>query len=187
MVSASRRAVTVPGTNAGSFAPAVTAEVDVDLPTTTDPADWRDQPITVEGRSFTLGDVYGGRLFHGSPHEIGDGETLESGRSDANHTMSSPTSVSITSAADLARHWASEAAGDRPLYVYEVEPVGPVRVWRAMLANYGQSVRLQEGRVRSARVLRRIDLTDAALYERALMHGSDPLQRTDAKAEGADR
>lgn len=174
-----RRAVTVPGTNGGSSSPYTRAEAtDVDL-TPAGGTDWRDQPVVVEGRSFTLGDVYGGRLFHGSPHEIADGETLESGRSEVNFEQSSESSVSITSGADIAHHWAKEAAAGRPFYVYEVEPAGPVQVWRAMLANYGQSVRLQEGRVSSARVVRRIDLTDAALYERSLMTGSDPLQRTD--------
>jgi hypothetical protein len=158
---------------------AVTAEVDVDL---TAADDWRDQQVVVEGRSFTLGDVYGGRLFHGSPHEISDGDTLEAGRSGTNFKQSSQDAVSITSGADIAHHWAKDAADGRPFYVYEVEPAGPVQVWRAMLANYGKSVRLQEGRVSSARVVRRIDLTDAALYERALMHGSDPLQRTDGAA-----
>lgn len=140
-------------------------------------SEWQAQKVNIEGRAFTLGDVHGGRLFHGSRHEIADGDLLEPGRVEANFNQSAADAVSITSEADTALYWANQSS-DGPVYVYEIEPVGRVEMWRASLANYGQNWRMQEGRVSAARIVRRIDLQDAREYQRALTRGDDPLPRS---------
>ncbi|MFS0885085.1 NAD(+)--rifampin ADP-ribosyltransferase [Aeromicrobium sp. 179-A 4D2 NHS] len=167
------RGASKPGTNRGSFIAKRRPEAD---PMVTQ-EDWRSRKVTVEGRQFTYGDVYGGRLFHGSRHELADGDMLEPGRSEANFTESAEDAVSITSEADTALFWANESTDD-PVYVYEIEPEGPIVQWRSMLANCGQNWRLQEGRVPAARIVRRIDLQDAREYQRALTRGDDPLPRS---------
>ena len=141
--------------------------------------DWRSQEACVEGRVFTYTDVHGGRMFHGSRYLLDDNTVLSPGSADTNFKESSSDAVSITSGADIAYHWARESAfNTEPFYVYEIEPVGPIEQWRAMVSNFGQNFRLQEGRVQSARILRRVDLDDARSYEGALARGEDPLYRT---------
>lgn len=168
------RGVTKPGTNAGSFRPDIHDE-----PATGIQSDWRDQTVMVEGRQFTLGDVHGGRMFHGSKHEIAAGDLLQPGKAEVNFAESDLNAVSITSEADKALGWARDTVTDgEPLYVYEVEPVGPVKVWRARLANYGQNWAMDEGRVPEARIVRRIDLEDAQRYQSALRNGEDPFPNT---------
>lgn len=112
---------------------------------------WQDQPMKVEGRSFTLGQVSGGKLYHGSPTELPVGTLLEPGHG-TNYKQSSPTDVSITSNAHRARTWVTEDSAAS--YVYEIEPLGPVAQWRTGLAEYGESFHLWEGRVGSARITR---------------------------------
>lgn len=102
------------------------------------------------GRRFKLGDVNGGRLFHGTRAVLAEGDVLEPGHG-TNFEESSVETVSITSSAETAAYWAAQAGG--AVHVYEVEPIGGVEIWRAGLANRGSNFELFEGRVHSARVL----------------------------------
>lgn len=117
--------------------------------------DWHQQAVTVFGRSFLLGQVEGGRLYHGSPQHLAPGTVLTPGH-DKNFKQSAAGAVSITSDLQTAKHWGS-LGGKRRVFIYEVEPLSPVEVWRAGLANFGKSIVLYEGRVASARVLRLVN------------------------------
>ncbi len=113
---------------------------------------WRTGPVTIQGRPFTLGDVHGGKLYHGSPRPLPVGTILEPDHG-ANFTQSDPGAVSVTSDPQRAAYWAQEATGGTgPGHVYEVEPIGHVTVWRAGLADYGRSFTLWEGRTPAARI-----------------------------------
>jgi hypothetical protein len=115
------------------------------------PGEWRHQVVTVMGRAFQLSEVSGGQLFHGSRHRLAVGTVLEPGHN-RNFVQSSTDTVSITSEPGRAQHWA-EQSGAGPHFIYEVEPLGAVDVWRAGLADQGQSFRLFEARVPQARIV----------------------------------
>ena len=114
--------------------------------------DWREQEAVVYGRRRPLAEVDGGRLYHGSPVELAVGTVIEPGHG-RNHQQSAEDAVSITSDLRRAIHWAREAAGGADSFVYEVEPLGPVDVWRVAPCNQGQNIRLWEARTPKARVV----------------------------------
>lgn len=125
-------------------APAVTLE-----------ADWREQPVIVEGRRMTLGMVKGGKLYHGSTRELPIGTILEP-QEQRNFTQSADDAVSITSDHGTAGYWARESAKgaeDATVFVYEIEPIGHVNDWRTGPASYGKEMNLFEGRCGSARIV----------------------------------
>lgn len=117
-------------------------------------ADWRNQPVIVNGRRMSLGQVKGGKLYHGSTRELPVGTMLEP-QEQRNFTQSADDAVSITSDYGTARYWATESAKGTegtPVYVYEVEPIGHVDDWRTGPANYGTEMTLFEGRCPAARI-----------------------------------
>lgn len=113
---------------------------------------WEDQEVIVRGKKMLLGLVEGGKLYHGSPNEIKPGTILQPGYA-ANYDQSSSEDVSITSDKSVAGHWGS-LEGTTIGYIYEVEPLGEIDVWRVGPANGFKNIRLFEGRVKKARVLR---------------------------------
>ena len=120
-------------------------------------SDWQDQKILVYNQSRRLGEVLGGKLYHGTTAELSPGDILEP-KEKKNFPQSSGTSVSITSDRDRAIHWAREVAkksGGEP-GVYEIEPLAMVEAWRVQPANYGKNIVLWEGRVKTAKVVQRV-------------------------------
>ncbi|WP_141818228.1 hypothetical protein [Ornithinimicrobium humiphilum] len=141
----------------GRFGTQPATEADIDL-AQDDQTDWRHVRVVVMGRSFTLGDVPGGRLYHGTARPLTPGEELRPGASPANHAQSAHDAVSLTSDPAVANFWARQAAQAQGLdpdqaVVLEVEPVGDVTPWRTCLADQGRSFDLLEARAPSARVL----------------------------------
>jgi len=116
-------------------------------------ADWKGQEVPVYGRKMPLGLVVGGKLYHGSPHELAKGTLLVPGGATKNYDQSKGKGVSITSNLGTAGHWGS-LEGKVTGYVYEVDPLGEVEAWRVKPANRGESFILYEGIVPKARVLR---------------------------------
>jgi hypothetical protein len=116
--------------------------------------DWRTQPVVVMGKTFALGAVAGGRLYHGSPISLPVGTILEPGHG-RQYKQSASDAVSITSNPERAGYWAA-GAKKGALHVYEIEPVGTVEAWRVGLADMGRSFDLWEGRVAKARIIRRV-------------------------------
>lgn len=115
--------------------------------------DWREQTVSVYGRPFPLGSVEGGKLYHGSTHDLPVGTILEP-QEERNFKQSADDAVSITSDTQLAAYWPKQASGDdAPVFIYEVEPLGEVDAWRVGLANQGRNIRLAEGRVPTARII----------------------------------
>ena len=110
--------------------------------------DWRAQEVHVMGKDFRLGDLHGGKLYHGSPHKLTVGTVLTP-QTKKNYKQSG-NAVSITSNAARAAHWGS--VGGVP-YVYEVEPLSDVDVWRAGLVAGATAFELWEGRVAKAKIL----------------------------------
>ncbi|WP_162802096.1 hypothetical protein [Ornithinimicrobium murale] len=138
----------------GRFGHQSAAESDVQL----DGPDWRDRPVVVRGRRFTVGQVRGGRFFHGTIAALGPGERLSPGAARANHAQSDADTVSITSDEATARHWAIEAARAKGLdpghaVVLEVEPAPDLDPWRVTLAERGTSFDVLEARTSSATVI----------------------------------
>lgn len=115
-------------------------------------ADWRTQPVIIEGRRMTLGQVKGGKLYHGSTREFPIGTVLEP-QEQRNFEQSASDAVSITSDYGTARYWAKESDKEATVYVYEVEPIGHVDDWRTGPASYGKEMNLFEGRCGSARIV----------------------------------
>lgn len=123
-------------------------------------SDWRDQDVIVEGRERRLGDVKGGKLYHGSPARLSVGDVVEPGHG-ARFGISPFHSVSLTSDFDRAAFWGRprtiwkdpRGITKTLTYVYEVEPVGPVESWRASPADYGESFVLYEARASRARIV----------------------------------
>jgi len=141
------------GTPAGGrFTTSSRPEPNIQLDFAAPAPDWRDTPVVVEGRRFLMGQVAGGQLFHGSPVQLEVGDVLEPGHG-RNHTQSAAAAVSITSDEGRAGSWARDAAKGQPYFVYEVEPAGPVQVWRAGLAEYGTSFCMYEARTPAARIV----------------------------------
>lgn len=119
------------------------------------PAKWRSQPIRVDAKVFRLGDVMGGKLYHGTTAKLHAGDVLVGGKH-RNFRESSESDVSITSDLERAHYWArqvAERSGGMPV-VYEVKPMDEVSVWRVGLASYGSSFTLWEGRTAKAVVVR---------------------------------
>lgn len=127
---------------------------------------WKNQEVIVEGRRMPLHKMVGGKLFHGSPHDLKDGTILEPRRAPTNYPQSSKTHVSVTSSAKTAMHWGSQEntkpghvylarARDRQCHVYEVEPLGDVEGHRVGPASGFSAFHLYEGRVQKARIIRK--------------------------------
>lgn len=138
----------------GRFGARPADESDVTL----DGPSWRQRPIIVEGRRFTMGQVRSGRFYHGTVADLGPGEQLEPGRAPANHAQSDAGSVSITSDPSVARYWAMQAAKAQGMdvdqaVVLEVEPAADLEPWRVVLADYGRSFDIMEARTSGATVL----------------------------------
>ena len=116
--------------------------------------DWREQQLLVYGVRRTLGEVHGGKLYHGSAKDLPIGTILEPQEA-RNFKQSAPDAVSITSDERTAAYWPREALGSQgaDVFIYEVEPVGEVEAWRVSPANYGKNIRLDEGRVPAARII----------------------------------
>lgn len=135
----------------GQFAASARAEADVSLTAGGD-LDWRAQRLQVQGRRFTLGQVSGGRLLHGTRAKLEVGDVIEPGHA-RNHKQSPKAQVSITSVRSDAIYWGRKAAGDGPVYLYEIEPLGYVDPWNSGLAEHGTSFNLFEGRTARARIV----------------------------------
>lgn len=139
----------------GRFGTQPAVETDIVLG---DAPDWRDQTVTVMGRRFTMGQVRGGRLFHGTTARLAPGDEVTPGAAPVNHAQSDPGVVSLTSDPSVARHWAREAARsqgiaeDRALVV-EVEPASDLEPWRLALADGGRSFDVLEARASGARAV----------------------------------
>lgn len=101
---------------------------------------------------MTLGQVKGGKLYHGSTRELPVGTLLEP-QEQRNFTQSASDAVSITSDYGTALYWAKESDKEAAVYVYEVEPIGHVNDWRTGPASYGKEMNLYEGRCGSARII----------------------------------
>jgi hypothetical protein len=121
--------------------------------------DWREQPITWMGETRPLGDISGGKLFHGSPYSIGEGEIIRPGMRGTNFKESQDDAISVTSHAHRAYYWAKEAGAETP-HVYEVDPLYAVELHRMAPADYGKSFQMWEGRTKAARVVREVILTN---------------------------
>jgi len=117
---------------------------------------WHDQDIVVVGQKRKLGEVSGGKLFHGSPTKIDVGGLI-SPQEERNFKQSSDSAISITSDVGMAAHWAREAAkpkdDENSVYIYEIEPTGEVEGWRIGLANQGKNITLMEGRTPSGKII----------------------------------
>jgi Rifampin ADP-ribosyl transferase len=114
---------------------------------------WENQTVIVEGRPHLLGEIEGGKWYHGTPATLQPGDIVEPGHGH-NFKQSPDAMVSISSDLGMAKTWAIMAAreqGGTP-HIYEVEPLGQVHAWRMSLANYGKSIAALEARVTSARV-----------------------------------
>lgn len=135
----------------GRFAEKTGSPAEVSLAAETD---WRDQRLVVYGVRRTLGEVHGGKLYHGSARDLAIGTVLEP-QETRNFKQSAADAVSITSDEQTAAYWPREALGDQraEVFIYEVEPIGKVEAWRVSPANYGKNIRLDEGRVPTARII----------------------------------
>src|ERR1039457_3761488 len=105
-----------------------------------DEFNWREQPVHGDvGKAKTMGDVSGGKVYHGSNHDdIEVGDTIRPGVNKANFKQSNASSVSITSVPSNAEGWARMAGGDNA-HVYEVEPLSTVDQHRVSPADMGAS------------------------------------------------
>lgn len=139
--------------------------------------DWADQEVSQWGHRTTVAQALRGRpLLHGSPHPLADGDILLPDQVPANFKQSDPFAVSLTTEVSTARYWARTAAqssGRPAMYVYEVEPLTDVELWNHHLDGLhsdpsrgpvgtpvspnGAVLRLEEGRVGAARIVRRIE------------------------------
>lgn len=103
------------------------------------------------GARIAPAQILGGKVYHGSLTELQPGDRVVPGWP-SSHAASPSSSICVTSAVDLALYWA-QLGGYGKAYVYEVVPEGLIDVWRCSLDTDRQMVRLQEGRVRSARIV----------------------------------
>lgn len=118
-------------------------------------------PLVVEGRNFTLDQVYGGMFYHGTIHDLPvSGELLPSSATGINRNFneSDTRRVSVTSDEPNAWEWAALAAvksgKDRDAArVYRVHPMGEMLMWNVMLARRGRSFCIMEIRCDKALVL----------------------------------
>lgn len=129
--------------------------------------DWKSTRVDVMGKVFTLGQVKGGKLYHGSAVEFKSGDTLEPGH--GKNFKQSINAVSFTSEYNRALHWAR--ASSCPAHVYEIEPIGEVQIHRVGLADGGTSFVLWEGRSPKAKVIREVKL-GTLIHKRTLHLGT---------------
>lgn len=126
------------------------------VPSVTQDVQWQDRPVIVMGQKRKLGEVVGGRIFHGSPHKIEVGEYITpQDRDNRNFSQSSEDSISFTSDATRAALWAREAASETTgsVYLYEIEPEGDVESHRVQLANAGQNIIVWEARASRGKIV----------------------------------
>lgn len=115
-------------------------------------SNWREIPVKVRGRDFVLGDILGGKLYHGSPYEMKPGTILKPGMNPVNYSQSKQV-VSLTSDLQKALWWGS-LEGTRDVFVYEVEPLGLVTPHRMGLANQGKNITAFEVTCKQAKILK---------------------------------
>ena len=108
--------------------------------------------VNVMGKSFTWNELNGGKLYHGSRTDLDVGDILTS-QKNRNFKQSDNNKVSITSDYNRAKHWASQIKSDNPIYIYEIEPMGEIEIWRVSLAKQGTMFDLWEGRVNNAKII----------------------------------
>lgn len=121
--------------------------------------DWRQQPITVMGQPRLLGEIEGGKLYHGTTAILAVGEKVVPGLK-SNFKQSPGQSISITSNLSRALFWAKQVArldGQAP-HVYEINPIGTVEGWRVQTSNQGKNIMLWEGRAPAAIVLNEVQI-----------------------------
>lgn len=118
-------------------------------------------PLTVAGRDFTLDQVYGGKFYHGTIHDLAiGGELLPSSATGIkrNFKQSDTHRVSVTSDESSAWEWTVDAAkragrGRDSARVYQVHPMGEMLIWNVAQADGGRSFRIMEIRCDKALVL----------------------------------
>ena len=108
--------------------------------------------INVMGKKFTWNDLKGGKLYHGSRTDLEVGEYLIP-QENTNFEESDKSKISITSDYDRAIYWAKQIKSNQPIYIYEVEPIGDIDIWRVSLAEMGTKFTLWEGRVNEAKII----------------------------------
>lgn len=108
--------------------------------------------INVMGKSFTWNKLNGGKLYHGSHTELNVGDILTP-QEKKNFKQSDENKISITSNYDRAKYWTIKIQSDSPIYIYEVEPMSEIEIWRVSLAKQGTVFDLWEGRVFNAKIL----------------------------------
>ena len=112
---------------------------------------WKDQTYTVMGRKMPGHQMRGGTFYHGSARDLPVGTVLKPGHG-RNFEESDSGSVSITSDPNRAAYWATESGEGTP-YVYVVEPLGNIEMWRVGLANFGKEFVVYEARVPAAEIV----------------------------------
>lgn len=127
--------------------------------------DWTRQHVNQWGKRYSVAEMTRDTtLLHGSPHRFEPGDVLVPDQAPVNFKQSDPFTVALTNERGTANHWARQAAkssGSGSFYVYEVEPLTPVKAWRFAIlpesartgAVEGASLRLEEGRVGAARIV----------------------------------
>lgn len=108
--------------------------------------------INVMGKNFTWDNLKGEKLYHGSRTNLEVGEYLIP-QENTNFEESDKSKISITSDYDRAIYWAKHIKSNQPIYIYEVEPVGDIDIWRVSLAEMGTKFTLWEGRVNKAKIV----------------------------------
>jgi hypothetical protein len=99
--------------------------------------------------------------YHGTPVcglQPGDMLTPRE-KHERNFKQSRPGVVSLTTEHDTALHWARKAADTKGLdhvHVYEVEPVGPMKVHRVRDTAFGTRTAYEEVEAPQARVVRKV-------------------------------
>lgn len=117
------------------------------------------KPFRVRGKTVQWEEIdSGGELYHGSPHKLPVGTILTGQPEEFRNYKKSPNAVSLTSDPEKAGQWGlgigptSNKRHDRA-YVYLVEPLAEVSVWRAMPANFGKSYTVLEARTSKAKII----------------------------------
>ena len=108
--------------------------------------------VKVMGKSFTWNELNGGKLYHGSRTELNIGDILTP-QENINFKQSDGKKISITSDYNRAKYWASQIKSDSPMYIYEIEPMSEIEIWRVSLAKQGTMFDLWEGRVNNAKII----------------------------------
>jgi len=113
-------------------------------------------PITINvmGKQFTWNELNGGKLYHGSRTELNVGDLLIP-QKEQNFKESDKNKISITSDYNRAKLWVLKIKSDNPIFIYEIEPISDIEIWRVSLAKQGTKFDLWEGRVDSAKILKK--------------------------------